>query len=145
MIVKQNKTVETKVMVIATVIHWQTKNDCTLLSQAIDSLFLLTFPCYIYLTNRPDLFMVCTLSSFEHFMASFLSSIRVQTMKKSGRFVFYNNTKHLSAAEFPLFSFAKLSKLNARALCVANGVIFMVYTVIVHRGQTPRPVFPFAL
>ena len=33
-------------------------------------------------------------------------------MKKSGRFVVYNNTKFL--AEFPLFSDAKLSKLNAR-------------------------------
>ena len=36
---------------------------------------------------------VVSLSSFEHFMASFLLSIRVQTMKKSGLFVFYNSTK----------------------------------------------------
>ena len=60
----------------------------------------------IHLTNRPDVFMVCTLidhrnlsrtrshrrvvslSCFEHLMASFLWSIRVQTMKKYGRVVF---------------------------------------------------------
>ena len=35
-------------------------------------------------------------------------------MKKSGRFVFYNDTK-VVLAEFPLFSVAKLSKLKARA------------------------------
>ena len=31
------------------------------------------------------------LQSFEYFMAPFLWSIRVQTMKNCGRFVFYNN------------------------------------------------------
>ena len=40
-------------------------------------------------------------------------------MKKSGRFVFYNNKKNF-LAEFALFSVAKLSKLKARARCVGN-------------------------
>ena len=40
---------------------------------------------------------VVSLPSFEHFMASFLWSIRLQTMKKSGRlFFFYNNTSAIS-------------------------------------------------
>ena len=34
---------------------------------------------------------VVSLKSFEHFMASFLWSIRVYTMENGGRFVFYNN------------------------------------------------------
>ena len=43
-------------------------------------------------------------------------------MKKSGRFVFYNNTKNIYiSAKFALFSIAKLSKLTARvALQIAS-------------------------
>ena len=40
--------------------------------------------------------------SFEHFMASFLWSIRVQTTKKSGWFGFYNNAKKFSGISFIL-------------------------------------------
>ena len=62
-------------------------------------------------------------------------------MKKSGRFVFFTitletlNTKNL--VEFTLFSVAKLTKLKARPRCVANRVIFMVYTLIDH---SPKPI-----
>ena len=68
-----------------------------------------------------------SMPSFEHFMASFVSSIRLQTMKKSGRLFFYNNTEKLKA-ELALCSVAKLPKLNTR--CVANRVIFVAYTLI---------------
>ena len=73
------------------------------------------FSSYCKITNRPDIFMVCTLIdhrndaikssnlgswfhlSFEHLMASLLWSIRVQTMKKSGRFV--KSTQEASSDE----------------------------------------------
>ena len=56
-----------------------------------------------------------SLPSFEHFMASFLWSIGVQTMKK------------IYKTLVVLCSVAELSKLNKCALFVANRVIFMVY------------------
>ena len=75
------------------------------------------YPTKSHLTNRPDFFMVYTLfdhrndgltshrrvvslPSFEHFMASFPWFIRVQTMKKSGRFIIYNNMKKFSGIWF---------------------------------------------
>ena len=36
---------------------------------------------------------VGSLQSFEHFMASFLWSVRVQTMEKCGQFGFFYNNK----------------------------------------------------
>ena len=36
--------------------------------------------------------LVVSMQSFEHFIASFLQSVRVQTMETCGWFVFYNNT-----------------------------------------------------
>ena len=55
-------------------------------------------------------------------------------MKKSGRFIFLQYHE-IFVAEFPLFSVAKLSKLKARALCVARRVIFMVYSLVDHSSK----------
>ena len=82
----------------------------TILQPKIKPISFIVFSCCCKKANRPDYFMVCTLiattpqnvqnfavkpiacglwfhMSFEYLMASFLWSIRVQTMKKSGRFV----------------------------------------------------------
>ena len=95
----------------------------------------------ITLTNRPDFFMVCTLIDhrndaikcsnssgtmsrrrvvslprFEHFMASFLWSKRVQTMKKSGRFVFYNDPNFFLSGICFIFRCEIVKTKSARAL-----------------------------
>ena len=44
---------------------------------------------------------VVSLQSFEHFMASFLWFLRVQTMKNCGRFVFYKSKVWLTMCDDP--------------------------------------------
>ena len=46
---------------------------------------------YTLIDHRNDVIKCSKLQGFEHFVASFLWSIRVQTMENCGRFVFYSN------------------------------------------------------
>ena len=71
---------------------------------------------------------VVSLQSFEHFMASFLWSIRVLTMENCGRFVFCNN-----------IYFSTKKKQNNRH-CVRCYVNSMVYTLMDHSSRPIRKI-----